>query len=292
MKTSFKKLSLLTLAVLFLSVWNSFAQDKFGGLALYTLRDQMATNPKETLKEVADIGYKYIEAAGYQDGKFYGMEPAEFKAYLDEIGLIPLSTHQGSVTLENADEMIKDVKAAGFEYFVIPVPPMGYFTYDQEKQTMGMKDDLEFLTEAFNTIGEKCKAAGLKLLYHNHNFEFKENSKGVVPYVYFLEHTNPEFVNFQMDLYWTTKADEDALKYFKEYPGRFKLWHVKDMDEQGRFAPVGTGVIDFERIFAHYKEAGLQHFIVEQDKTFNHTPLEAIEISHENLEEMELSGAQ
>lgn len=292
MKTSFKKLSLLTLAVLFLSVWNSFAQDKFGGLALYTLRDQMATNPKETLKEVADIGYKYIEAAGYQDGKFYGMEPAEFKAYLDEIGLIPLSTHQGSVTLENADEMIKDVKAAGFEYFVIPVPPMGYFTYDQEKQTMGMKDDLEFLTEAFNTIGEKCKAAGLKLLYHNHNFEFKENSKGVVPYVYFLEHTNPEFVNFQMDLYWTTKADEDALKYFKEYPGRFNLWHVKDMDEQGRFAPVGTGVIDFERIFAHYKEAGLQHFIVEQDKTFNHTPLEAIEISHENLEEMELSGAQ
>lgn len=292
MKTSFKKLSLLTLAVLFLSVWNSFAQDKFGGLALYTLRDQMATNPKETLKEVADIGYKYIEAAGYQDGKFYGMEPAEFKAYLDEIGLIPLSTHQGSVTLENADEMIKDVKAAGFEYFVIPVPPMGYFTYDQEKQTMGMKDDLEFLTEAFNTIGEKCKAAGLKLLYHNHNFEFKENSKGVVPYVYFLEHTNPEFVNFQMDLYWTTKADEDALKYFKEYPGRFKLWHVKDMDEQGRFAPVGTGVIDFERIFAHYKEAGLQHFIVEQDKTFNHTPLEAIEISHENLEKMELSGAQ
>ena len=292
MKTSFKSLSLLTLVLLFLSVWNSFAQDKFGGLALYTLREQMATNPKETLKEVADIGYKYIEAAGYQDGKFYGMEPAEFKAYLDEIGLIPLSTHQGSVTLENADEMIKDVKAAGFEYFVIPVPPMGYFTYDQENQSMGMKDDLEFLTGVFNTLGEKCKAAGLKLLYHNHNFEFKENSKGVVPYVYFLEHTDPELVNFQMDLYWVTKADEDPLKYFEEYPGRFKLWHVKDMDEQGRFAPVGMGVIDFESIFAHHEQAGLEHFIVEQDKTFNNTPLEAIEISHENLEEMELSGAQ
>ncbi|AVR44199.1 sugar phosphate isomerase [Christiangramia fulva] len=281
--TNFKKWGLLALLGVFLSVTNSFAQERFGGLALYTVRDAMADNPKETLKKVADMGYKYIEAAGYENGKFYGMEPKEFKKYLDELGLIPLSTHQGSVTLENADKMMQDVKDAGFEYFVLPVPPMGYFTYDQEKQSMGMKDDVKTLTNIFNTLGKKAEAKGLKLLYHNHNFEFKENENGIKAYDYFLKNTDPKYVNFQMDLYWITKAGEDPVAYFKKYPGRFKLWHVKDMDDQGRFAPVGTGTIDFKRIFNNKDLAGMQHYLVEQDKTFNHTPLEAAKISHENL---------
>ncbi|WP_227009080.1 sugar phosphate isomerase/epimerase family protein [Christiangramia fulva] len=283
MMTNFKKWGLLALLGVFLSVTNSFAQERFGGLALYTVRDAMADNPKETLKKVADMGYKYIEAAGYENGKFYGMEPKEFKKYLDELGLIPLSTHQGSVTLENADKMMQDVKDAGFEYFVLPVPPMGYFTYDQEKQSMGMKDDVKTLTNIFNTLGKKAEAKGLKLLYHNHNFEFKENENGIKAYDYFLKNTDPKYVNFQMDLYWITKAGEDPVAYFKKYPGRFKLWHVKDMDDQGRFAPVGTGTIDFKRIFNNKDLAGMQHYLVEQDKTFNHTPLEAAKISHENL---------
>ncbi len=285
--TNFKKWGLLALLGVFLTVTSSYAQEKFGGLALYTVRDDMATHPKETLQKVADMGYKYIEAAGYENGKFYGMAPVEFKNYLEELGLVPMSTHQGSVTLENVDEMIKDVKAAGFEYFVIPVPPMGHFTYDEKKHSMGMKGDVETLTDIFNSLGKKCEAAGLKLLYHNHNFEFKENADGVKAYDYFLKHTDPKYVNFQMDLYWITKAGEDPVAYFKKYPGRFKLWHVKDMDEKGRFAPVGTGTIDFERIFAQKELAGMQHYFVEQDMTFNHTPLEAIKISHENLKKLE-----
>ncbi len=257
---------------------------KFGGLALYTVRDAMGEDARATLKEVADAGYENIEAAGYADGKFYNMAPDAFKSYLEELGLNPISTHQGSVTLENADAMMADVKAAGFEYFVIPVPPMGLFSFDQETRTMGMEGGAKNLAEILDTLGEKANAAGLKLLYHNHDFEFKENEDGVVPIDYLLEHCNPEFVNFQMDLYWVTKAGADPIAYFEKYPGRFKMWHVKDMDDQGRFAPVGKGTIDFAGILAKKDLSGMRYYMVEQDMTFDGLePLEAIKISHEGI---------
>lgn len=260
------------------------AQEHFGGLALYTVRDDMETNAKATLQAVADAGYKNVEAAGYQDGKFYGMAPATFKKQLKDLGLQPISTHQGSVTLENADAMIEDVKAAGFKYFVIPVPPMGLFKYDNASQSMGMTGGAANLANILNTLGAKCKKAGLKLLYHNHDFELKKDADGIVTLDYLLENTDPSEVNFQMDLYWMTKAGADPVAYFEKYPGRFKMWHVKDMDSQGRFAPVGTGTIDFARILAKKKLSGMKYYLVEQDRTFdNLKPLEAIKISHAAL---------
>jgi sugar phosphate isomerase/epimerase len=263
------------------------AQAQFGGLALYTVRDDMETNAKATLQAVADAGYKNVEAAGYQDGKFYGMTPAAFKKQLKDLGLHPISTHQGSVTLENADAMIADVKAAGFKYFVIPVPPMGLFKFDNASQTMGMTGGAANLANILNTLGAKCKKAGLKLLYHNHDFELKKDADGIVTLDYLLEHTDPSEVNFQMDLFWMTKAGADPVAYFEKYPGRFKIWHVKDMDTQGRFAPVGTGTIDFKRILAQKKLSGMKYYMVEQDRTFdNMKPLEAIKISHAALKKI------
>jgi len=256
----------------------------FGGLALYTLRDAMAEDAKGTLETVATDGYLNIEAAGYDNGLFYNMTPADFKTFTESINLHPVSTHQGAVTLENADQMIADVKTAGFEYFVVPVPPMGMFTFDAEARTMGMDGTAKELTDILTTLGKKCKEQGLKLLYHNHDFEYKENAEGIVPIEYMLENTDPEFVNFQMDLYWVTKAGADPVAYFEKYPGRFKLWHVKDMDDQGRFAPVGEGTIDFAKILANKDKSGMEYYFVEQDQTFNHTPLEAIKISHKGLE--------
>ena len=259
------------------------AQKKFGGLALYTVRDDMGTNVRATLQAVSDANYKNIEAAGYADGKFYDMTPKDFKQLLKELDLRPISSHQATVTLENADAMIADVKAAGFKYFVIPIPPMGLFKYDQASQSMGMTGGAANLANIVNTIGKKCKAAGLKLLYHNHDFEFKKDKDGIVPIDYLLEHTDSKYVNFQMDLYWVTKAGADPVQYFEKYPGRFKIWHVKDMDDQGRFAPVGNGNIDFSRILAHKKLSGMKYYMVEQDKTFTMKPLEAIKVSHKAL---------
>lgn len=262
----------------------TYGQKKLGGLALYTVRDDMGTNAKATLQAVADAGYKNIEAAGYADGKFYGMAPVEFKNLLKELGLTPISTHQGSVTLENADAMIADVKAAGFKYFVIPVPPMGTFTFDSATRSMGMTGGAENLAKVLTTLGEKCNKAGLKLLYHNHDFEFKKDKDGIVPIDYLLEHTDPKLVNFQMDLFWVTKAEASPIAYFTKYPGRFKIWHVKDMDTEGKFAPVGKGTIDFANILANKKLSGMKYYMVEQDNTFELKPLEAIKISRKGLE--------
>ena len=285
MKTTFIKifLSLFFLGGSFFSQ----AQQKYGGLTLYTVRDDMATNAKATLMAVSEAGYKNIEAAGYKNGKFYGMAPSDFKKLLNELGLKPISTHQGSVTMENADSMIADVKEAGFKYFVIPVPPMGLFKYDQQTMTMSMTGGAANLAEIITTLGKKCEAAGLKLLYHNHDFEFKKDADGIVPIDYLLENTDPKYVNFQMDLYWVTKAGADPVAYFEKYPGRFKIWHVKDMDEKGRFAPVGKGKIDFARILEKKKLSGMIYYMVEQDMTFDGLqPIDAIKISHEGIKKI------
>lgn len=262
------------------------ADTDFGGLALYTLRDTLAGDPKGVLKQVAETGYKYIEAAGYKDGMFYGMEPAAFKNYLDEVGLTPISSHHSDVTTENVDQVVTDLKTAGFEYLVIPIPPMGAFTYDAATNTLGMNQSAETVMTNVNAIAERVVAGGLKCLYHNHDFEFKAGEDGIVPIDYFLENSDPAKLNFQMDLYWVTKAEADPVAYFDRYPGRFISWHVKDMDDQGRFAPVGEGNIDFKRILAAREKSGMEFYLVEQDMCFNHSALEAIAISHKGLGEI------
>jgi sugar phosphate isomerase/epimerase len=283
MKNSF--LSKVLIAILLLSASSSlFAQKKWGGMTLYTVRNEMGKDAKATLKAVADLGYKYIEAVDYKDGKFYNMTPAEFKTYTKSLGLKPISIHMGAMTTGNADKLIADVKAAGFKYFVAPVPPMGMFKFDPKTRSLSMTEDVERLTSVLDTISRKAHAAGLKFLYHNHAFEFEKNSKGIVPIDYMLEKLDPKYVNFQMDLYWVTKAGVDPVSYFQKYPGRFKIWHVKDMDDQGRFAPVGKGKIDFGRILKNAKLSGMKYYIVEQDQVFDGMdPMEAIRLSKEGL---------
>jgi sugar phosphate isomerase/epimerase len=262
------------------------AETDFGGLALYTLRDTIAGDPKGVLQQVADLGYKYIEAAGYRDGKFYGMEPVEFGAYLAEVGLTPMSSHHGDITIDNADQVVADAQAAGFQYVVIPVPPMGAFSFDRETGILSMNQTIETVMGNINAIAQKVSDGGLKCLYHNHDFEFKESEDGIIPMDYFIENSDPELLNFERDLYWVTKAGVDPLDYFAKAPGRFVAWHVKDMDEEGRFAPVGEGTMDFKKILGAKEQAGMEFYFVEQDRCFNHTPLEAVAISHKGLKEI------
>jgi sugar phosphate isomerase/epimerase len=278
-------LSKVLIVTLLLSASSSlFAQKKWGGMTLYTVRNEMGKDAKATLKAVADLGYKYIEAVDYKDGKFYGMTPAEFKTYTKSLGLKPISVHMGAMTTSNADKLIGDVKAAGFKYFIAPVPPMGMFKFDPKTRSLSMTDDVEHLTAVLDTIARKADAAGLEFLYHNHAFEFEKNSKGIVPMDYMIEHLDPKYANFQMDLYWVTKAGVDPVELFKKYPGRFKIWHVKDMDKEGRFAPVGKGTIDFGKILKNAKLSGMKYYIVEQDQVFDGMePMEAIRLSREGL---------
>lgn len=280
MKNSF---ILLLLPLVFVFT-KSQAQKKWGGMTLYTVRNEMVKDPKGTLKTVSDLGYKYIEAVEYKDGKFYGMSPAEFKAYTKSIGLKPLSVHMGMMTTENADQLIADAKTAGFKYFVAPVPIMGMIKFNPKTRTIALKGDIKDLAQKLDIIARKAHDQGLKFLYHNHDFEFEKDSTGQSPIDYLLQNLDPKYVNFQMDLYWTEKAGVDPLTYFKKYPGRFKIWHVKDMDDQGRFAPVGQGKIDFGRILKSAKLAGMKYYIVEQDMVYDGlSPIEAIKLSREGL---------
>jgi sugar phosphate isomerase/epimerase len=226
------------------------------GLQLYTLRDMMAVSVPATLKLVSAVGYKEVETAGYFDHS-----PREFRKMLDGEGLKAPSAHIRLDLFENSlNEVIDTAKEIGHDYVVVP-----YLTVEQRGTGI---DVYKKLADKCNVYGEACKKAGLKLAYHNHDFEF-EMRDGLLPYDVLLQNVDADLMAMEMDLYWMAKAKQDPLAYFKRHPGRFKLWHVKDMDKQGAFADVGTGVIDFATIFAHAEQAGVEHKVVERDRTDN-----------------------
>jgi len=196
---------------------SSFSENKNRpiGLILYTVRDEMKKDPIKTLESVANLGYKVLESAGYYSRKYYGMKPLEFKQKVESLGMKAISSHH-SVNLKNLNEIIEDANEAGIEYVIYPHMPAGNLDYYKEK------------AEEFNKYGEAFNKAGIRFGYHNHDFEFKE-TEGQIPYDVLLNNTNPEYVAFEMDLYWTTKAGFDPTDYIKKHPGRFELWHVKDM---------------------------------------------------------------
>ncbi len=259
-----------------------FGLDPQPGLSLYTLRKEMKAHPQRTLREVKNAGYTFMEDAGYENGMFYGMKPLKFKALLDELDLVPLSSHQAHFNNENANKILTDMQVVGFSYLVIPFPPEGSFTLDSVSKVP--KISVEKLTETLNSWGERCRNEGIALLYHNHDFEFKKDEKGFTPMQYLLENTNPHFVNIELDVYWAVHSGAGLLPYFKEYPKRFPLWHLKDRDDQGRFAPVGQGNIDFAALLKRKELAGMKFALVEQDETYDGmTAFEAIKLSREKL---------
>jgi len=248
------------------------------GLQLWSVKSDMNKDAAATIKAVGEMGYTFVEAAGYGDGKFYGMEPATFKALLEENGLHLLSSHTGphlpseaewDQTMAWWDEAIEAHLAAGAEYIV--KPSMG------EKGNRGSMEDLLRYCEYFDAIGEKCNAAGLRFGFHNHAAEFNEVD-GKVRYDVLLENTDPKKVMYQLDLYWIQEGGKDALDYFKKYPKRFESWHIKDKAEVG-----ASGTMDFEPIFKARKKAGMKNIIVEVEH-YNYTPLESVKKSLEFLQ--------
>jgi sugar phosphate isomerase/epimerase len=159
------------------------------------------------------------------------------------------------------------------KYLVLPSLPG-----DWGKSLDGYKQAADF----FNKTGEKCKKVGIKFGYHNHWGEFKKIDDQI-PYDILLKNTDPSLVTFEMDLCWITAGDQKPLDYFAKYPGRFKLWHVKDMSADKKDATIGEGIIDYKPIFAAAKESGMKYFFVEQDDCKTHTPLESAKISHDFL---------
>ncbi|CAG5069504.1 Inosose dehydratase [Dyadobacter sp. CECT 9623] len=286
-RKSFMKAGAMLLATPMLSKinWEQKAASKIG-LQLYTLRNELSKDLLGTLKKVSSIGYKEVELFGYNDGKFFGKTPKEFKTILGDLGLDPVSGHYGAGVenkkaigslSNNWQQAIDDAAEIGQKYAVC-----AYLT-EGERKTI---DQYKSYVDLFNKSGEVAKKAGLQFGYHNHDFEFKKID-GQLPYD-LIASTDPNLVKLELDLYWIVKAGMDPVDLFKKYPGRFPLWHVKDMDKGDQsFAEVGTGSIDFKKIFAARKTAGLTHFFVEQDVA-KRPPLEAIEISFQNVTKMKV----
>ena len=221
-------------------------------------------NYGDLLKEIAAMGYTAVETASYDgnQGLIYGDTPEVFKEKVEAAGMKVLSAHVSrglsreeldghdlTAALAWWDKCIDVHKRAGMEYIVTPA--IG-----------GQRSlqDLQVYCDYLNEVGRRCKAAGLKYGYHNHAYEF-EKVEGEVMYDYMLQHTDPELVFFQMDVYWAVIGKASPVDYFKRYPGRFRMLHIKDEWEVGQ-----SGMVGFDAIFKNAELAGLENFVVEIER--------------------------
>jgi len=241
-------------------------------LQLYSLRGQIGSYGsadgrfldayREVLGRIAEMGYTGVEAAGYNDGKFYGRTPEEFKADVEGVGMEVLSSHtsRGLSAEELAsgdftesmkwwDRCIAAHKAAGMKYIVTP-----------SMITPKTLKDLKTYCDYYNEIGKRCKEAGISYGYHNHAYEFQK-IEGTTMYDFMLEHTDPAYVFFQMDVYWVVRGQNSPVDYFNKYKGRFKLLHIKDEREIGQ-----SGMVGFDAIFRNADAAGVENIIVEVER--------------------------
>ncbi len=254
------------------------------GVQLYTVRDQMKADFDGTIAKVAQIGYKEVEFAGYFD-----RTGQQVRAVLVKNGLSAPSTHiQYDELDEKFPSVIETSKTIGMKYIVCPWIPE-----DLRKSP----DIWKQASEKFNRCGEQTKKAGIQFAYHNHWFEFLPVN-GKLPYDQLLKDCDANLVKMEMDLCWITAAGADPIKYFERYPGRFPLVHVKDLKKLPAvtagggqnfgdtvdLTAVGSGMIDWKKIFAHSEKAGIKHYIVEHDKPEN--PFESITSSYEYLHKL------
>lgn len=267
------------------------------GLQLYTVMSALEQDFAGTLKQVADIGYTEVETIGS-----FGRDPAYVRDMLDQHGLSSPSQHMvpgdlydvfkrlvnGQMTFAAASEhwrnlmsvdrvepvmadCIASAKALGQKYVCWQI---------LWKEQMATRALLERFCQALNQAGQLCAEAGLVLNFHNHADEF-ERHDGVVPYDFILEHTDPKWVKFELDMYWTVKAGRDPRDYFKRHPGRYTQCHLKDGTAAGQITVVGEGIVKFEPLLQAARAAGVQHYYVEQDGAAN--PLQASKQAYQYL---------
>jgi sugar phosphate isomerase/epimerase len=261
---------------------------------LYTVRDEIAKDFAGSLARVHAAGYKEVELAGFSFDKgevrYFEKTPQEMRTALDHHGLVAPSTHVNYACLaaDSFPKVLEASKVLGHQYIVNP-----WIEEDIRNQPGGWKQ----VTGTFNRVGEACQKAGVQFGYHNHWFEFLPVD-GVLPYDLLLKECDPKLVKMEMDLCWITAAGADPVKYFDQYPGRFPLVHVKDLKKVPSISTggaqnfgdtvdlteVGSGIIDWKRIFSSADKAGIKIYIVEHDHP--KSPFESIKTSYDYLSKL------
>lgn len=218
-------------------------------IQLYTLRNVLSQDLEGTLAALSAIGYRRVELAGT-----YGRTAQEFRRILDRHGLEATSSHVGLDAVRGDwAKALEDALTLGQRYIVCPWVP------DRTA------DGFRRLAEDFNRAGALARQVGLKFGYHNHDFEFRIVDGGTRLYDVLLAECDPHLVHFELDLYWAVAGGVDPVQYLVRHPGRFRQFHVKDMARDGSWADLGTGIIDFPRIFRYARRAGIREYIVEHD---------------------------
>jgi sugar phosphate isomerase/epimerase len=240
------------------------------GVQLYTVRDRLRADLADTVRQVAAIGYREVETHD-----LFGLSPAEFRALLDRNGLVTPAGHVGIAALRGEVEgVLAAAHVLGQRWVVVPWLP------EEERTAPGYRR----VAADLNRAGEVARGQGMRVAYHNHEWEFDRVEGERTGYDILLSETDPALVDLELDLFWAMQAGQDPVALFERQPGRFPLCHVKDMAGIGgeqRMVEVGEGEIDFARIFAHAELAGLRHFFVEHDNPRN--SIESIRTSHANL---------
>lgn len=251
--------------------------EKFG-IQLYTLREDLPKDPKGIITQVAGMGYKQIEGFEGEQGMFWNMPHTDFKKFLDDQGLTMVSSHCDI----KKDFAKKAAQAAevGMSYLICPwIGP--------QKSV----EDWKKVTDLFNACGKTCKENGIRFAYHNHEYTFK-SFMGMIPHHFLMENTDPELVDHEMDIYWVVTGGADPVEFFNKYPNRFRLCHVKDRKKDA--APtdmdascdLGTGSIDYPKVLKIAADAGMQYYILEQEKYDNSTPLKSAGVGAEYLKKL------
>jgi sugar phosphate isomerase/epimerase len=244
---------------------------------LYTLRDLIAEDFVSTVQQVAGMGYAGVELAGYGNLK----SASEVKRVLDDLGLMVSGSHAGIESLEDdLGAVLDDQAVLGNRHLICPWMPEA-----RRKDADGWKA----VAASLNRIGNSCSARGIDFAYHNHAFEFQQ-FEGKAGLDILFENSDPNFVKAELDVYWIQHAGVDPVAYISKLGQRTILLHLKDMaaGDEKRFAPVGTGILNFNGILKAAQTAGVRWGVVEQDKTYDTPPLNAIRTSLENLRQIRI----
>jgi sugar phosphate isomerase/epimerase len=224
------------------------------GVQLYSVRKEMAADATGTLIQLGKFGYQEIESAQSDKGNYYGLAPKEIKKILKDHGMTLRSGH--THIDQNWQKSIDDAAEAGQEYIICSVLPSPGQTVANYQKSADM----------FNTAGEQCKKGGIKFGYHNHASEF-DTVEGQLLYDVLLDRSNPDLVHMEMDLGWVIAAGKDPLSFFAKYPGRFPLWHLKDMSlSEKKSVEFGKGGVDIIGLMKQAKQAGMKYYFIEQEE--------------------------
>jgi len=251
----------------FASFTGESAKLKNFGIQLWSVRDDLAKDPKGVLKQLSSYGYKQIESFEGDKGIFWGMSNTEFKSYMDELGMKIISSHCD--INKDFEKKAAEAAAIGMKYLICP--------YKGPQKDL---DAFRKFAEEFNQKGEICKKNGIRFAYHNHDYSFA-NMNGEMGQDIMMKNTDPKLVDFELDMYWVVAAGQDIEAWLKKYPTRFRLCHVKDrkkgapLTDKDESVVVGTGSINYPKILKTAKKYGMEYYIVEQEKWEGTTPMQA-----------------